>query len=199
MATKFSQNEEQNNAQNNINGEGQTPELMSVAEAIDRLSEIVKKNESFMAQAFANAPEWQQRAKMTMTTFDKNDKAQRKSHTVVNVPSTFSKEQKDALKEYAQQMGGTYTSMKIVEHGPDGTENVSFQAHIEFGEDAAYTPEVCAKMLLGEDKEILVKEIIASNAAHNQSQSLKQDNGKKKGNSNDNEKIVSQKKSGLKL
>ncbi len=200
MASEFSQNNEQNNAQNNIHKEGQAPEKMSVAEAIDKLSEIVKKNESCMAQAFANAPVWQQRAQLTMTTFKGEEgKSNKAAHTVVNVPSTFSKEQKDALKEYAIEMGGTYTNMKVVEQGPDGKENISFPARIEFGNDAAYTPEVCAKMLLGEKKEDLVKVILESNAAHNQSLLMKQDKEKKMSNSEDNSKIASQKKSGLKF
>ena len=197
MATKFSQNEEQENAHNNINGDGQTPENLSVAEAIDRLFEIVKKNEHYMAQAFANAPEWQSRAQMTMTTFKDSEK-QKNSHVVVNVPSTFSKEQKDVLKEYVTQMGGTYTNMKVVETGQDGTQNVSFPAKIEFGKDAAYTPEVCAKMLLGVEKENLVKEILETNAAHNQLQKITKDKEKKMSNSKENQKIASQKKSGLK-
>ena len=97
MASEFSHNEEQGKAQNNIYGDGQTPKNLSVAEAIDRLIEIVKKNEQCMAQAFANAPEWQSRAQMTMTTFKDGEK-QKASHVVVNVPSTFSKEQKEILK-----------------------------------------------------------------------------------------------------
>lgn len=182
MATEFSHNEEQKNAQNNIQGEGQPSEKMSVAEAIDRLSEIVKKNESCMAQAFANAPMWQQRAQLTMTTFSGEGELKKNAHTIVNVPSTFSKEQKEALKEYATQMGGTYTNMKVVEHGPDGKENITFPARIEFGNDAAYTPEVCAKMLLGEEKETLVKAILEANA-HNQKQLIQQDKEKKISNS----------------
>jgi len=196
MATEFSQHEEQKNAQNNINKEGQTSEKMSVAEAIDRLSEIVKKNESCMAQAFANAPQWQQRAQLTMTTFSGEGKLSN-AHTIVNVPSSFSKEQKDALKEYATQMGGTYTNMKVVEQGPDGKENITFPARIEFGNNAAYTPEVCAKMLLGEEKEELVKAILDANA-HNQKQLIQQDKEKKISNS-EGHKTDGQKKSGLKV
>ena len=136
MATEFSHNEEQEKAQNNIYGDRQTPKNLSVAEAIDRLIEIVKKNEQCMAQAFANAPEWQSRAQMTMTTFKDGEK-QNASHVVVDVPSTFSNEQKEILKEYVTQMGGTYTNMKVVETGPDGNQNISFPAKIEFGKDAA--------------------------------------------------------------
>lgn len=197
MATEFSQNEEQKNAQNNINNEGRSSEKMSVAEAISKLSEIVKKNESCMAQAFANAPQWQQRAQLTMTTFCGAGKSINNAHTIVNVPSSFSKEQKDALKEYAIQMGGTYTNMKVVEQGPDGKENITFPARIEFGKDAAYTPEVCAKMLLGEEKETLVKAILDANA-HNQKQLIKQDKEKKISNS-EGHKTDGQKKSGLKV
>lgn len=192
MATEFSQN--------NIHGEVQTPEILSAGEAIIRLTEIVRKNENCMAQAFANAPEWQSRAQMTMTTFrdDVDDKNQRKLHTVVNVPSSFSKEQKEALKEYAIEMGGIYTSIKVVEQGPDGKENISFQARIEFGKDTAYTPEVCAKMLLGEEKDSLIKEILESNATHKQKQLIEQDKEKKMSNSND-QSISDKKRSGLKL
>lgn len=198
MATEFGQNEEQKNAQNNINKEGQTSEKMSVAEAIDKLSEIVKKNESCMAQAFANAPQWQQRAQMTMTTFSVEGKTKNNAHTIVNVPSSFSKEQKEALKEYAIEMGGTYTNMKVVEHGPNGEEKIAFPARIEFGNDAAYTPEVCAKMLLGEKKEDLVKVILETNAAHNQKQMTKQDKEKKISNS-ESQKTNGYKKTGLKV
>lgn len=198
MATEFSHNEEQGKAQNNIYGDGQTPKNLSVAEAIDRLIEIVKKNEQCMAQAFANAPEWQSRAQMTMTTFKDGEK-QKASHVVVNVPSTFSKEQKEILKEYVTQMGGTYTNMKIVETGPDGNQNISFPAKIEFGKDAAYTPEVCAKMLLGEGKENLIKEILETNAAYNQKRQITQDKEKKMSNSNDNLQIAFGKKGGPKL
>lgn len=198
MATEFSQNEEQKNAQHNINGDGQTPENLSVAEAIDRLIEIVKKNEQCMAQAFANAPEWQSRAQMTMTTFKDGEK-QKASHVVVDVPSTFSKEQKEILKEYVTQMGGTYTNMKIVETDSDGNQNISFPAKIEFGKDAAYTPEVCAKMLLGEGKENLIKEILETNAAYNQKRQITQDKEKKMSNSNDNQQIAFGKKGGPKL
>lgn len=195
MATEFSHNEEQQNAQNNIYKEGQTSGKMTIAEAIERLSEIVKKNENYMAQAFANAPEWQQRAMMTMTTFDEKN-IKEKSHTVVNVPSSFTKEQKEALKEYATQMGGTYTDMKVAEQGPDGTASLAFTARIEFGKDAAYTPEVCAKMLIGEEKESIVKEILAS--ANQNKQLIGKDKEKKKSNSDD-QHIADQKKRGLKL
>lgn len=198
MATEFSQNEEQKNAQYNINGDGQTPENLSVAEAIERLFEIVKKNEHYMAQAFANAPEWQSRAQMTMTTFKDGEK-QKNSHVVINVPSTFSKEQKEILKEYVTQMGGTYTNMKVVETGLDGNQSISFPAKIEFGKDAAYTPEICAKMLLGEGKDNLIKEILETNAAYNQKRQITQDKEKKMSNSNDNQKIAFGKKGGPKL
>lgn len=198
MATEFSQNEEQKNAQYNINGDGQTPENLSVAEAIERLFEIVKKNEHYMAQAFANAPEWQSRAQMTMITFKDGEK-QKNSHVVINVPSTFSKEQKEILKEYVTQMGGTYTNMKVVETGLDGNQSISFPAKIEFGKDAAYTPEICAKMLLGEGKDNLIKEILETNAAYNQKRQITQDKEKKMSNSNDNQQIAFGKKGGPKL
>ena len=129
----------------------------------------------------------------------KDGEKQKASHVVVDVPSTFSKEQKEILKEYVTQMGGTYTNMKIVETDSDGNQNISFPAKIEFGKDAAYTPEVCAKMLLGEGKENLIKEILETNAAYNQKRQITQDKEKKMSNSNDNQQIAFGKKGGLKL
>ncbi len=198
MATKFSQNEE-HKAQVNINEECKTSEKMSMAKAVDRISEIVKQNEEFMAKEFANAQEWQMRAQMTMTAFKEDVENKKKSHTVIDIPSTFSKEQKDALKEYATQMGGSYTSMKVVEQLSDGSEKISFPARIEFGKDAIYAPDVCAKMLLGEGKDNLIKDILESKAIHEQKQNILQDKEKKIGNRKENQKIATLRNGNLKL
>ena len=84
--------------------------------------------------------------------------------------STLTDEQKKILKEYALEMGGTYTSIKVVDTLPDGTVEESFPAQIEFSKDSAYSAEICAKMLLGENTEDILKELMERKAIQEERQ-----------------------------
>ncbi len=142
--------------------EGRPLERVSLGEAISRLTDIVSKNEENMEKAFTDVPEWQARTMMSMSTFRKeteigaNGKPKKEIHTIVKIPSSFTEEQREILKEYALEMGGTYTNIKVVDVLPDGTKKESFPAQIEFSKDSAYSAEVCAKMLLGENTEEII-------------------------------------------
>ncbi len=146
--------------------EGLPLERLSLGDAIARLTDIVSKNEENMEKAFSDVPEWQARTQLSMSTFRKETemgakgKPKKEIHTIVKVPSTFTDEQKELLKEYAIEMGGTYTNIKVENTLPDGTVEESFPAQIEFSKDSAYSAEICAKMLLGENKEDILKELM---------------------------------------
>ena len=146
--------------------EGLPLERLSLGDAIARLTDIVSKNEENMEKAFSDVPEWQARTMMSMSTFRKetalgaNGKPKKEIHTIVKVPSTFTDEQKELLKEYAIEMGGTYTNIKVEDILHDGTVEESFPAQIEFSKESAYSAEICAKMLLGENKEEILKELM---------------------------------------
>ena len=146
--------------------EGLPLERLSLGDAIARLTDIVSKNEENMEKAFSDVPEWQARKQLSMSTFRKETemgakgKPKKEIHTIVKVPSTFTDEQKELLKEYAIEMGGTYTNIKVEDTLPDGTVEESFPAQIEFSKDSAYSAEICAKMLLGENKEDILKELM---------------------------------------
>ena len=146
--------------------EGLPLERLSLGDAIARLTDIVSKNEENMEKAFSDVPEWQARTQLSMSTFRKETemgakgKPKKEIHTIVKVPSTFTDEQKELLKEYAIEMGGTYTNIKVEDTLPDGTVEESFPAQIEFSKDSAYSAEICAKMLLGENKEDILKELL---------------------------------------
>lgn len=146
--------------------EGLPLERLSLGDAIARLTDIVSKNEENMEKAFSDVPEWQARTQLSMSTFRKETemgakgKPKKEIHTIVKVPSTFTDEQKELLKEYAIEMGGTYTNIKVEDTLPDGTVEESFPAQIEFSKDSAYSAEICAKMLLGENKEDILKELM---------------------------------------
>ena len=146
--------------------EGLPLERLSLGDAIARLTDIVSKNEENMEKAFSDVPEWQARTQLSMATFRKEadmgakGKPKKEIHTIVKVPSTFTDEQKELLKEYAIEMGGTYTNIKVEDTLPDGTVEESFPAQIEFSKDSAYSAEICAKMLLGENKEDILKELM---------------------------------------
>lgn len=146
--------------------EGLPLERLSLGDAIARLTDIVSKNEENMEKAFSDVPEWQARTQLSMSTFRKETemgakgKPKKEIHTIVKVPSTFTDEQKELLKEYAIEMGGTYTNIKVEDTLPDGTVEESFPAQIEFSKDSAYSAEICAKMLLGENKENILKELM---------------------------------------
>lgn len=146
--------------------EGLPLERLSLGDAIARLTDIVSKNEENMEKAFSDVPEWQARTQLSMSTFRKETemgakgKPKKEIHTIVKVPSTFTDEQKELLKEYAIEMGGTYTNIKVEDTLPDGTVKESFPAQIEFSKDSAYSAEICAKMLLGENKEDILKELM---------------------------------------
>lgn len=146
--------------------EGLPLERLSLGDAIARLTDIVSKNEEIMEKAFSDVPEWQARTQLSMSTFRKETemgakgKPKKEIHTIVKVPSTFTDEQKELLKEYAIEMGGTYTNIKVEDTLPDGTVEESFPAQIEFSKDSAYSAEICAKMLLGENKEDILKELM---------------------------------------
>ncbi|MBS7362837.1 MAG: hypothetical protein KIH03_03395 [Paludibacteraceae bacterium] len=146
--------------------EGLPLERLSLGDAIARLTDIVSKNEENMEKAFSDVPEWQARTQLSMSTFRKETemgakgKPKKEIHTIVKVPSTFTNEQKELLKEYAIEMGGTYTNIKVEDTLPDGTVEESFPAQIEFSKDSAYSAEICAKMLLGENKEDILKELM---------------------------------------
>lgn len=146
--------------------EGLPLERLSLGDAIARLTDIVSKNEENMEKAFSDVPEWQARTQLSMSTFRKETemgakgKPKKEIHTIVKVPSTFTDEQKELLKEYAIEMGGTYTTIKVEDTLPDGTVEESFLAQIEFSKDSAYSAEICAKMLLGENKEDILKELM---------------------------------------
>ena len=146
--------------------EGLPLERLSLGDAIARLTDIVSKNEENMEKAFSDVPEWQARTQLSMSTFRKETemgakgKPKKEIHTIVKVPSTFTDEQKELLKEYAIEMGGTYTNIKVEDTLPDGTVEESFPAQIEFSKDSAYSAEICAKMLLGEKKEDILKELM---------------------------------------
>lgn len=146
--------------------EGLPLERLSLGDAIARLTDIVSKNEENMEKAFSDVPEWQARTQLSMSTFRKETemgakgKPKKEIHTIVKVPSTFTDKQKELLKEYAIEMGGTYTNIKVEDTLPDGTVEESFPAQIEFSKDSAYSAEICAKMLLGENKEDILKELM---------------------------------------
>ena len=146
--------------------EGLPLERLSLGDAIARLTDIVSKNEENMEKAFSDVPEWQARTQLSMSTFRKETemgakgKPKKEIHTIVKVPSTFTDEQKELLKEYAIEMGGTYTNIKVEDTLPDGTVEESFPAQIEFSKDSAYSAEICAKMLLGENKDDILKELM---------------------------------------
>ena len=146
--------------------EGLPLERLSLGDAIARLTDIVSKNEENMEKAFSDVPEWQARTQLSMSTFRKETemgakgKPKKEIHTIVKVPSTFTDEQIELLKEYAIEMGGTYTNIKVEDTLPDGTVEESFPAQIEFSKDSAYSAEICAKMLLGENKEDILKELM---------------------------------------
>ena len=146
--------------------EGLPLERLSLGDAIARLTDIVSKNEENMEKAFSDVPEWQARTQLSMSTFRKETemgakgKPKKEIHTIVKVPSTFTDEQKELLKEYAIEMGGTYTNIKVEDTLPDGTVEESFPAQIEFSKDSAYSAEICAKMPLGENKEDILKELM---------------------------------------
>ena len=146
--------------------EGLPLERLSLGDAIARLTDIVSKNEENMEKAFSDVPEWQARTQLSMSTFRKETemgakgKPKKEIHTIVKVPSTFTDEQKELLKEYAIEMGGTYTNIKVEDTLPDGTVEESFPAQIEFSKDSAYSAEICAKMLLGENKDEILKELM---------------------------------------
>ena len=156
--------------------EGLPLERLSLGDAIARLTDIVSKNEENMEKAFSDVPEWQARTQLSMSTFRKETemgakgKPKKEIHTIVKVPSTFTDEQKELLKEYAIEMGGTYTNIKVEDTLPDGTVEESFPAQIEFSKDSAYSAEICAKMLLGENKEDILKELMERKAIQDERQ-----------------------------
>lgn len=156
--------------------EGRPLERVSLGDAISRLTNIVSKNEESMEKAFSDVPEWQARTQMSMSTFRKETemgakgKPKKEIHTIVKVPSTFTEEQREILKKYALEMGGTYTNIKIVDTLPDGTEVVSYPAQIEFSKDSAYSAEICAKMLLGENTEDILKDLLERKAIQEERQ-----------------------------
>ncbi len=156
--------------------EGLPLERLSLGDAIARLTDIVSKNEENMEKAFSDVPEWQARTQLSMSTFRKETemgakgKPKKEIHTIVKVPSTFTNEQKELLKEYAIEMGGTYTNIKVEDTLPDGTVEESFPAQIEFSKDSAYSAEICAKMLLGENKENILKELMERKAIQEERQ-----------------------------
>lgn len=135
--------------------EGDTFEKVDLKDAIARVEGIVKDNEKKMEKAFENAPEWQERKKLTMTTFRVEaqgaENTKKEIHTMVKVPASFSKAQREALKEYAQKLGGSYQNMKVITKLADGTEKQSFPAQIEFGKGNAYSADICARLILGDD------------------------------------------------
>lgn len=135
--------------------EGDTFEKVSLPEAIARVEGIVKDNEKKMKDAFENAPEWQSRKKLEMKTFrvgaEGAENTKKEIHTLVKIPPTFTKAQREALKEYAQKLGGSYQNMKVVTKLADGTEKQTFPAQIEFGKGNAYSADICARFILGED------------------------------------------------
>jgi len=156
--------------------EGRPLARVSLGEAISRLTDIVSKNEEDMEKAFADVPEWQARTQLSMSTFRKETemgtkgKPKKEIHTIVKIPSTFTEEQREILKKYALEMGGTYTNIKIVNTLPDGTVEESFPAQIEFSKDSAYSAEICAKMLLGENTEDILKELLERKAIQEERQ-----------------------------
>ncbi len=142
--------------------EGNQFERVSLADAIKRLTEIVKANESKVENAFKNAPDWQARAKMSMSTFRQTAEGaegKKELHTIIKIPATFSKEQRDVLKEYAKQLGGTYTNMKVVTTQADGTQKQSFPAQIEFKKGNAYSADICAKIILGSEADKIIADL----------------------------------------
>lgn len=156
--------------------QGRPLERVSLGDAISRLTDIVSKNEESMEKAFSDVPEWQARTQMSMSTFRKETeigakgKPKKEIHTIVKVPSTFTEEQREILKKYALEMGGTYTNIKVVDTLPDGTVEESFPAQIEFSKDSAYSAEICAKMLLGENTEDILKELLERKAIQEERQ-----------------------------
>ncbi|MCQ2199121.1 MAG: hypothetical protein MJZ19_05310 [Paludibacteraceae bacterium] len=171
MAEKQSQQEEKKQQNSYTQGnktittlsviEGNKLERVSLNEALTRLSEIVKTNEEKMNDVFSKAQDWQSREKMSMRTFkvDNQEENKRELRTMIQVPTTFSKEQRAVLKEYAKQLGGTYTNLKILTKKPDGTMKESFPAQIEFSKGCAYSADICAKIMLGGKTEDILKEI----------------------------------------
>lgn len=129
-----------------------------------------------MEKAFSDVPEWQARTQLSMSTFRKETemgakgKPKKEIHTIVKIPSSFTQEQRDILKKYALEMGGTYTNIKVVDTLPDGTVEESFPAQIEFSKDSAYSAEICAKMLLGENTEDILKELLERKAIQEERQ-----------------------------
>lgn len=164
--------------------EGLPLERLSLGDAIARLTDIVSKNEENMEKAFSDVPEWQARTQLSMSTFRKETemgakgKPKKEIHTIVKVPSTFTDEQKELLKEYAIEMGGTYTNIKVEDTLPDGTVEESFPAQIEFSKDSAYSAEICAKMLLGENKEDILKELMERKIIQEERQKAIEERGK---------------------
>jgi hypothetical protein len=157
--------------------EGVQHERVTLSEAIDRLKGIIEDNEKKMDAAFANAPDWAARSEMKMNTFRVDavgaENTRKEVRTMIKVPSTFSKQQRETLKEYATQMGGSYQNMKVVTKLPDGSEKKSFPAQIEFGKGTAYSAEVCAKILLGVDREQIINEIMERNKKAQERQQAK--------------------------
>ncbi len=147
--------------------EGVQHERVSLTEAIDRLKGIIEDNEKKMEAAFSNAPDWAARSELKMNTFRVEaqgaENTRKEVHTMIKVPSSFTKQQRETLKEYATQMGGSYQNMKVVTKLPDGSEKKTFPAQIEFGKGTAYSAEVCAKILLGVDREQIIKDIMERN------------------------------------
>ena len=147
--------------------EGVQHERVSLTEAIDRLKGIIEDNEKKMEAAFSNAPDWAARSELKMNTFRVEaqgaENTRKEVHTMIKVPSSFTKQQRETLKEYATQMGGSYQNMKVVTKLPDGSEKKTFPAQIEFGKGTAYSAEVCAKILLGVDREQIIQDIMERN------------------------------------
>lgn len=143
--------------------EGDTFEKVSLQEAIARVEGIVKDNEKKMKDAFENAPEWQSRKKLEMKTFRVDatgaENTKKEIHTLVKIPPTFTKVQREALKEYAKKLGGSYQNMKVVTKLADGTEKQTFPAQIEFGKGNAYSADICARFILGDDPVKLLETI----------------------------------------
>lgn len=176
--------------------EGVQHERVSLKEAIDRLKGIIEDNEKKMDAAFANAPDWAARSELKMNTFRVEaqgaENTRKEVHTMIKVPSSFTKQQRETLKEYATQMGGSYQNMKVVTKLPDGSEKKTFPAQIEFGKGTAYSAEVCAKILLGVDREQIIKDIMERNQKsmdRQQARSQEQSQGQTQTQSKAEEKV----------
>lgn len=163
---------------------GDTLEKVFLPEAIQRLTDIVKENEKNMAKAFANSPEWQSRAKMTMKSYrkpeeDATSETKAHVHTIIRIPTTFTKEQRAVLKDYATQMGGSYTNFKIVDKQADGSVKQSFPAQIEFSKGTAYSADICAKIILGLEQDKIFEELDRRKQAFEEKQQASQKNERK--------------------